>query len=60
MENFLTYFAIAGMITGALLFLGGFGLLFWGLWLRWHVEPSRRRSAQNAGAPAVQSEAARQ
>ena len=55
MESILMYLAIAGMITGALMFLGGSGLLLWGLWLRWHVEPSRRRSSQDTAGGTIQS-----
>ena len=60
MENIMMYFAIAGMITGGLMFLAGSGLLLWGLWLRWHVEPSRRRASQNTAGRTIQSGAARQ
>ena len=55
MESILMYLAVAGMITGALMFLAGSGLLLWGLWLRWHVEPSRRRLARNTVGGSVSS-----
>ena len=59
MENFLLYFAAAGMVVGALMLLGSFGLLMWALWMRWYVEPSRRAAA-NATASEAQTEATQQ
>ena len=29
-------------VVGLILLVGGIGLLFWALWMRWYVEPSRR------------------
>ena len=36
-------------IAGLILLIGGIALLFWALWMRWYVEPSRR-AAQSTGA----------
>lgn len=35
-------------VVGLILLIGGIGLLFWALWMRWYVEPSRR-AAQTTG-----------
>ena len=50
MESFMLYFSAAGMVVGEIMLLFGIGLLIWGLWLRWHVEPNRR-AAQNSAQP---------
>jgi uncharacterized SAM-binding protein YcdF (DUF218 family) len=41
--------AMVMMAAGLILLLGGIGLLFWALWIRWYVAPSRR-AAQAAAA----------
>ena len=50
MESFMLYFPAAGMVVGAIMLLFGIGLIIWGLWPRWHVEPNRR-AAQNSAQP---------
>ena len=52
-------FAILGMsmiVFGLIMLVGSFGLLMYGLWLRYWVEPSRSRSSP-ASAPDSRVEA---
>ena len=53
METFIIVIMIIMVSVGMILLLGGIVLLFYGLWLRWYVEPSRR-----AAQTVSQSEAA--
>ena len=51
--------SMIGMAIGLILLVGGFGLLLYGIWLRYWVEPSRRAAAPDSAADG-QSGAARQ
>lgn len=54
METYLMVLIAIVATGGVILLLGGIGLLFWALWMRWYVEPSRR-AAQSAAASESQS-----
>ena len=59
METYLMILIAIVATGGVILLLGGIGLLFWALWMRWYVEPSRR-AAQSTAATETQSEVAQQ
>ena len=58
-ETYLNVLIAIVATGGVILLLGGIGLLFWELWMRWYVEPSGR-AAQFAAASEAQSEVAQQ
>ena len=51
METYLMILVAIVATGGVILLLGGIGLLFWALWMRWYVEPGRQ-AAQFPAAPA--------
>lgn len=51
METYLMVLIAIVATGGVILLLGGIGLLFWALWMRWYVEPGRQ-AAQFPAAPA--------
>ena len=55
MASFPLVIAAILAVVGLILLIGGIGLLFWALWMRWYVEPSRR--ATQATRTEGQSEA---
>ena len=60
METYLMILIAIVATGGVILLIASTGLLIWGLWRHWFVEPSRSKAAQSSGSPAVPPEAAQQ
>ena len=57
METYLMVLILIVATGGVVLLFAGIGLLAWGLWRRFYVEPSRK-AAQSRAASEGQTEAA--